>query len=236
MKRLILLFSAIPIFLSSCVRDPVADFIASETLVNINESIVFTNRSLDAIDYRWDFGDGYYSFNYNVSHAYDAPGIYTVSLEARSRDGKVDIRYLDIEVVTSLIVKVEEYYEPYYLVPDVRVRLYPTLTDWQNETGMIAEGYTNGDGRIRFDGLLPKRYYVDVYGPNHDNYKLAEEDAGFIETDVLIAGELNLFTALVDYYPPSTRPSDDTQILKNLQKTAVKTTESRKAIKRLKAR
>jgi len=234
MKRLLLLITVIPMFLSGCVREPVADFIASETLVNKHESIIFTNRSLDAVDYRWDFGDGYYSFNYNVSHSYDAPGIYTVSLQAQNRNGDIDICYLDIEVTTSLMITVEEYYEPYYLVPDVRVRLYPSLTDWENETNRIAEGYSNSNGRIRFDGLLPKRYYVDVYGPNHDNYKLAEEDAGFIETDVLLSGELNEFTALVDYYPPKMRSGDNTKILKNIQKSAEKTTESRKAKERLK--
>jgi hypothetical protein len=236
MKRFALLILALPIFLSGCHREPVADFIASATEAGIGETIVFTNRSIDGIDYEWDFGDGYTSTKYNVSHYYEDPGTYTVTLKAFGKEG-YSIATLSIAVFqTYLEIMVEEYYEPYYIVPDVRVRVYPTITDWENETNLFAEGHTDADGFVTFEGLFPQRYYIDVYGPNHDNYKLAEEDAGFIETQVLEPGFLNKFTAIVDYYPPGMRQTDNTKVLKDMKKSATIQSEPRKAKERMKVK
>jgi len=234
MKRIAFFLLTFPLLFISCEREPVADFLASATEVGIRETIVFTNRSVDSDDFEWDFGDGYTSTRYNASHYYDEPGNYVVQLKAYGREG-VSVASLNIRVVqTYLEITVEEYYEPYYLVPDVRVRLYPTVQDWENETNMIAQGNTDDEGVVVFAGLYPKRYYVDVYGPNHDNYQLAEDDVLFIETDVLEPGFYNKFTALVDYYPPGMRSSDDTKALKSLKKSAIIKTEPRVAKERLK--
>jgi PKD repeat protein len=233
MKRLILILFTIQILLVSCHRDPVSDFTASATEVGIGESIIFTNRSLDGINFEWDFGDGYTSTNYNVTHSYAEAGIYTVQLKAFGKDG-VSISSMSVKVLqTYLEITVEEYYEPYYLVPDVSVRVYPTIQDWENETNLFAEGNTDSNGVIVFEGLYPQRYYIDVYGPNHDNYQLAEEDAGFIETQVLRPGYFNKFTALVDYYPPGMRKTNDTKILKQTKKSSTIVSDPRNAKERL---
>ncbi len=229
MKRFIFIFLALPLLITNCTRKPVADFIASATEVGIGEFITFTNRSLDAKDYEWDFGDGYISTNYNVSHYYDSPGTYLVRLKAFGKDG-FSIASLSISVLqTDLQITVEEYYEPYYLVPDIHVRLYPTILDWEQETNLFAEGYTNVDGVVTFLNVYPQKYYVDVYGPNHDNYTLASEDAGFIETQDLRPGGINYFTALVDYYPPNARKTENRLSIKQSKKAAIKLTDPRKA-------
>jgi PKD repeat protein len=235
MKRLFILIFIVPLIFTACKREPVADFIASATQVGVGENIIFTNRSLDAKDFEWDFGDGYISYNYNVTHFYEEPGNYQVKLKAFGKDG-VSIATLNITVLqTYLEITVEEYYEPFYLVSDVRVRLYPTVQDWENQTNLVVQGFTNNQGVITFSGLFPKRYYVDVYGDYHDNYELAADDVAWIETHVLIPGELNLFTAVVDYYPPGARKSDNSLNLKQSKKVSIKLSEPRKVSERSKS-
>jgi hypothetical protein len=237
MKRLFLFILTVPFLITACDREPVADFTASSYEVGVGENVIFTNRSLDSRDFEWDFGDGYYSTDYNVSHYYDETGVYLVQLKAYGKDG-VSVASSTIRVYnTYLKITVEEYSEPYYLVPDVSVRLYPTVEDWENETNLVAEGYTDSEGVIWFGEngeLWPKRYYVDVYGPNHDNYQLAAEDVAWIETPVLIPGEDNFFTAVVDYYEPEGRSTEKSIILKQNKKASVRTSEPRKATERKK--
>ena len=200
MKKIFLFLVTIPLVLASCTKDPFSDFTVSDTNVGIGEPIFFTNRSLDAESFEWDFGDGFISSSFNTSHYYDIDGSYTISLKAINNN-KADISYLTINVIdASIEITVEEYYEPFYLVPDISVILYPTVTDWENFTNKVEEKFTNSAGVVRFDHLAEQRYYVDVWGPNHDNYTLAEEDVGFIETPVLIPGTVTYWTALVDYY------------------------------------
>lgn len=281
MKKLLLLLVIFPMLLISCSKDPMADFSISATSARIGETIYFTNRSIDAESFEWDFGDGFVSNSFNASHFYDMDGVYTVRLIAINRgqqdvitrtvtvirdlfsdfsvssqsvgiredifftnlstdaerfewdfgDGytssslnpshyydyegsydvvlkafyqnDVDIAHLTVSVIgASIEITVEEYYTPFYLVPDISVILYASINDWENpETApIVAEGYSNAAGVVVFDHLAPQRYYVDVWGPNHDNYKLATEDVGFIETPILVPGTITPWTALVDYY------------------------------------
>ena len=228
MKRFLIILAILPLLFASCVKDPYADFNATKTTAEVGETVYFTNRSLDALDYEWNFDDGNISFNFNANHAWMDPGLYTVSLSSFGKKGRVDIALMDINVIQyycDLEITVEEYYEPFYLVSDISVRLYPTINDWINETNMIVEGFTGTNGKVLFlDVPVPfphKRLYVDVYGPNHDNYQLAEEDAGFIETDILTPDVRNYFTALVDYYPDGKKAGMTTKALKVERKKAV---------------
>jgi len=202
----LILITSIAVLFTSCEHDPYADFIASETAAEVGELVYFTNRSVDAVDYEWDFDDGYIAYNYNVSHHWEETGIYTITLSAYGKDGKVDRSFMDIEIyqpTADLEVIVLEYYDE-YAVSNASVRLYPTIYDWEQETNMIAEGWTDTNGSLLFTGLEPnRRYYVDVWEESHDNYQLAEEDAAWIETQVVQAGELNTFYAYVDYYSPA---------------------------------
>lgn len=45
-------------------------------------TIDFTNTSVGAQSYLWDFGDGHISYDVNPTHTYRTPGIYTVKLVA----------------------------------------------------------------------------------------------------------------------------------------------------------
>ena len=58
-----------------------ADFTVSNTILNLGESVEFTNLSVGIIDtYLWDLGDGTTSAETSPVHTYDAVGMYSVSL------------------------------------------------------------------------------------------------------------------------------------------------------------
>lgn len=201
MKKSIYLLLTLPIFLFSCQRAPVASFVVSDITVLEDEDVYFTNSSLDAAIFEWDFGDGAFASAPNVVHSYDQSGVYNVKLTVWSKNGnKRDEAYQTITVIKPAILEVEvlEYYDE-YAVTGASVILYPTYQDWLDETNMIEEAFTDQDGFVVFTYLMPGRYYVDVWEANHDNYTLAEEDIAFIETDFL-SGGLNYFLAYVDYY------------------------------------
>ena len=222
MKKLFFILAIVPLLFTSCTRDPYANFVADRKLVEVGEEIYFTNRSADAVDYEWDFDDGYFSYNFNAVHSWTAPGFYTVTLTAYGKDGKLDRALMTIEVIQPLAeleITVEEYYEPYYVVENASVRLYPTLNDWNKETNMVVEGYTNADGKVLFVDLpANRRYYVDVWGDYWDNYQLAEEDVAWIETDILAPGARNYFVAVVDYYPDGKKAAAERKTLKVIRK------------------
>ncbi len=213
MNRLIFLLIVFPVFLSSCRKDPQASFLMDKSNAFVGETINFTNRSMDAHDITWDFGDGYTSSNFNVAHAYSEPGIYNVILTVYGKSGNRDVATGTVQILeeyATLEVEVVLYTDDNtgYVLPDASVRLYPSLDDWENETNMVVEGFTNNNGKVTFTDLIAqRRYYVDVWEENHDNYQLASEDAGWIETQILEPGTLNSFVAYVDYYAPSKKSS-----------------------------
>ncbi len=200
---------------AGCEKEPYADFYASETLVEIDEIINFTNHSMHAGYFEWDFGDGTISTRINPSHHYSFEGIYTVSLTAFRDDRIYDRAYMTIEVLmpTMLEVTVLEYFDE-YPVSDASVLLYSSLYDWEQQTNDIVEGFTDVNGIVTFTGMDPVSYWIDVWHENYNNYKLAEEDEYWIKTLPLLKNRLNTFIAYVDEVEP---PPPE-----NLKSTSVK--------------
>jgi hypothetical protein len=213
MKKLILFTGIVSLFLSGCQIYPDADFSASRTRVQPYEDVHFTNYSNDAISYEWDFGDGYITYDINPTHSYEEEGLYTVTLTAESRHGRIDRAYLDIDVVYTLLeITVAEWNEAeiiQFIVPGALVILYETLDDWYYDLNAVVYGTTDGEGIITFAGLNPRRYYVYVEannipnpGDRYDNldfYNYYPEE--YLATHVLIPYELNTFLAWADYFP-----------------------------------
>lgn len=201
MKRVLILTAAAALMmLNSCDIQPESHFFADKIKAEIGEDIFFFNRSYNATDYEWDFGDGTFSNAYEPSHAYNGSGIFTVILTAYSKSGSIDKSYLDIEIISPTMLEIEvlEYYDQ-YPVSGASVILYPTEKDWDNETNAIVEGFTNASGKVVFTNLQPRVYFVDVWHSTHNNYTLRDEDTGFIRTDQLEKNQLNKFIAWVDY-------------------------------------
>jgi PKD repeat protein len=79
---------------------PTAFFTASAVIAEVGELIQFTNMSEGTdLTFEWDFDDGSPIVSEpDPSHAFDAPGIYQVTLTASNELGS-DSYTLEIEVV-----------------------------------------------------------------------------------------------------------------------------------------
>jgi hypothetical protein len=203
MKRMLIsTVAAAVIMLSSCDTQPDAYFFTDKIKAEIGEEIFFFNGSHNATEFEWNFGDGTWSDAYEPAHSYSSSGIFTVILSAYSKSGNVDRSYLDIEVVSPTMLEIEvlEWYDE-YPVAGASVRLYPTLNDWDNETNLVSEGFTNSSGKVIFTNLQPRVYYVDVWHVNHNNFAFRNEENGlqYMRTYQLLKNELNQFIAWVDY-------------------------------------
>ncbi|REJ85288.1 MAG: PKD domain-containing protein [Bacteroidetes bacterium] len=72
------------------VKEPIADFSTPDLMACAPSLVNFTDLSVDADSWLWDFGDNTTSTNKNPSHIYNDPGIYTVSLIVKSNTGCSD--------------------------------------------------------------------------------------------------------------------------------------------------
>jgi PKD repeat protein len=204
MKRFLFLAALTSLLLSRCHVDPHADFSISSSSVEPGVDVYFTNLSTDADSYSWDFGDGYNSYDVSPVHYYDAEGTYTISLTASHHGGGSDVaqQTIDVHYLTDLEITVAEWNSNYiveYIVPNASVRLYPSLSDWDNQTNMVAEGTTDSHGVVTFSGLDPVKYYVDVYATHYNNYSIRNDLPQLIVTAPLIKGNINTFIAWADY-------------------------------------
>jgi PKD repeat protein len=206
MKKFMLILPALVLLIASCEREPYADFIVSSSRVEVFETVYLTNTSSDYADYfEWDFGDGTWSDAINAAHYYEEAGVYEITLTAYSGHRVIDKRSATVEVLTTTLnVIVEEYYA-HHRVANASVILYPTQTDWDNQTNPVVEGYTDMNGVVTFENLNPAIYFVDVWHQNYNNYQLAMEDVGWIMTPQLYRNEVNEFIAYVDYIGTTSR-------------------------------
>jgi hypothetical protein len=128
---------------------------------------------------------------------------------------------IDVKIPTLLEIEVLEYYEE-YPVAGASVIVYPTLTDWENETNYVNEGFTDADGKVVFSDLDNIVYYVDVWEATHDNYTLKEEDIGFIRTPEIMPNKINRFIAYVDIadHGKGEGRRNGTMVIKKLERKA----------------
>jgi PKD repeat protein len=180
--------------------------VAIETdMVFVGEQVEFYNTTDDGVTYLWEFGDGYTSELESPVYSYDDPGTYTVRLNAYGYGTEEDSYTKTLHVVegvnSALRITVLEYYDE-YPVQGASVLVFGSVSDWETETNPSEEVFTTPLGKCVFEGLNYQRYYVDVWEQDHDNYTLAADDVGFIETQPLEPGFIHDFIAYVDYYEP----------------------------------
>ncbi|WP_258103290.1 PKD domain-containing protein [Marinoscillum sp. MHG1-6] len=73
--------------------------------------INFTNLSISAISYVWDFGDGDTTSVEHPSHKYSADGTYTVSLLAMDGKGDTDTTSMDVVIMMNTVPEAGFTYE-----------------------------------------------------------------------------------------------------------------------------
>ena len=225
MKKIIYLSLAIPLLLLSCESTPEAFFFTDTTEPEVGHEVFFTNDSRNAKKFEWDFGDGYISNDKNPVHIYTATGTFEVKLTAISKSGLSDeaTLILDVMIPTLLEIEVVENNDNEYVVPDASVRLYPTLPDWDNETNLETEGFTDASGIVVFSNLEPFVYYVDVWEETHDNWGLGMASADWIRTPEILPHKINRFIAWVDVvsHAKGTGRGDRTVVIKRIESKVV---------------
>ena len=82
---------------------PVADFEQSESIIPLSDpSLTFTNNSLNADGYLWDFGDGTTSTDSDPWHEYEAEGTYEIMLVAINGTCPNDTLWSSVLVTASI--------------------------------------------------------------------------------------------------------------------------------------
>lgn len=223
MKKIVYLFVILPVFILACERTPEAHFTVDSSRPEVGQDVFFKNKSQNAVEYEWDFGDGFISNEVNPVHIFTGTGSFEVILTVYSGSGLSDraSAWIDVKTPTLLEIEVVEYFDEYF-VPGASVRLYPTLPDWNDERNMTSEGYTDSQGFVVFSHLGPYIHYVDVWEKNHDNYMLKDEDINFIRTPEIMPNRINRFVAWVDYTGngKGSRSADRSPIIRKLERKA----------------
>ena len=79
---------AVTLLVAGCTKEPpVAKFSIDKTTFKAEEKLTFTNESVNAETYAWDFGDGKKSTDLNPVHTYTSSGDFTIKLVATGKGG-----------------------------------------------------------------------------------------------------------------------------------------------------
>jgi len=168
----------------------------------VYEAINFTNCSVNANEFEWDFGDGTSSTQENPSHEYTTAGTYEVTLTAGSSDYNSTYSYTqNITILNTtdldILVLIDG---TEIVVPNAEVTLYGNFDDWENLTNPISDILlTNADGTVIFYDLNPVVYFIDAY-----------KDAGAGEyqntegaTSALNLNGINYYQVFIKYFDDS---------------------------------
>lgn len=206
MKRLTYILPLLSLMVISCTREPIADATVDRNPAYVGQYVRFTSYSTNTDYVEWDMDDGIMYTEPVVDHYFVDPGIYDVSLRAFGTKGGVSSLVIPMEVIGSEItIIVEDIDYENTFIPDVEIYLFRTLEDWDTGDIDLAIGpfYTNSYGEVLIDGLSYQRYYVDAYisygSTGYVNWLLGEDDAYWIETQLLTGEDIHSFTAFVEY-------------------------------------
>jgi len=127
------------------IRDPLADFSASATEACVGTPLSFSNLSINATSFLWDFGDGNVSTDASPMYAYTQAGTFDVSLvvsdELGCTDSIVRTHYIDIG---NLAVNAS------FLLSDTCVPATAAFTDIStavpHDSTLISWAWSFGDG------------------------------------------------------------------------------------------
>lgn len=153
---------------------PRADFIANKTIVYTGKGISFTDGSVKATSWLWNFGDGNTSALKNPVHTYVSPGTYTVTLSINGGGGALTA------VKTAYITVLPNRGTPY--TPgtggsfDVNPGDFAATTDgatrWQRGNSAVAGKNGTRSGSSAWVTNLTGNYsdngYCELYTPNYN--------------------------------------------------------------------
>jgi len=94
---------------------PVASFTYTPTVPKENTPFEFTNTSIGASSYKWEFGDGDTLLTTSmlpITHIYNASNTYTVQLIAFNQSGCTDTASVDVTAIVTPLVDVPNAFTP----------------------------------------------------------------------------------------------------------------------------
>ncbi|MBK7336440.1 MAG: PKD domain-containing protein [Saprospirales bacterium] len=169
--------TAVDVDIAGTGEAPAADFSASSDTLMLeggSAEVDFTDLSVGADSWFWNFGDGATSTDQNPSYSYTLPGLYTVSLSAAGADGCASSAFRNI-LVTEMVSAT---FEP---ASDKGLRVFPNPAQqwlevsWEGEARELRVFDAIGrplrllqvegnQARVMLDGLSNGLYFVSVDG------------------------------------------------------------------------
>lgn len=151
---------------------PTALFDQNPTDVFVEQPVVqFYNRSQFATRYRWDFGDGVYTYDTSVSHQYLDTGTFTVQMVAFNEFGCTDTAWSKFTIRPELILFIPNAFTPNKNGPVVnekfKIFLNQTLPEfeftifnkWGERVFETTDQNFEWDGDFRGEPCLTNSYF-----------------------------------------------------------------------------
>jgi PKD repeat protein len=165
--RFLMVAAILTAVLWGCEKLPEVDFSIDSTDITVYDTVTFTNTSMDADSYAWDFGDGSTSTEVSPTHIFMSSGTFTVTLVATNDDGDVEISE-DVTVNdphnfytidgTEFVIDSDMFWYTSPMGGDPYIRLLTTVTGQDNPD--LLKIYPN-----KGLGELPGTYTWDAENP-----------------------------------------------------------------------
>lgn len=131
--------------------EPTADFEFSPHQGCVPLKVTFSNLSLNAENYYWDFGDGYDSEAFEPIHVYYDPGIYYINLTASGENGSHDLTLGPIRVFSTPEAHFEVSPQVVY-IPDQPIKCFNMSVGEDSVLWQFGDGNTSTENN-------PLHYY-----------------------------------------------------------------------------
>jgi len=138
---------------------PIAGFTFTSSSTTAPSLVTFTNSSINASTFSWDFGDNSNSTLQNPTHTYNSGGSYIVKLIANGAGG-VDSTKQTVTISNPTALQIKVLDNLGNAIVGASVKLYPSQTDYLNLTNQVlTTQITNSQGIVTFQPLNPTKYY-----------------------------------------------------------------------------
>lgn len=170
-----------------------ADFTVSATKVNSGTDVVFTNTSIGAETYSWDFGDGSAAVTTeNATHAFAAAGTYTVTLTVTG-NGETQTKSA-VLVVSAMKAACDP--GPSYWIEDVYLKLVKfgsVQNDVQRTGSNPYFDFTGDEAFVMNPGedVAYELQFANAWGPINATAWIDWDDSGdFSDAEIILNGSL----------------------------------------------
>ena len=165
-----------PPFCSAPTQIPVAAFTSDISTVACGGSVKFTDQSVQAFDWLWEFGDQTTSTLQNPLHTFTAPGTYSVKLTVSNPLGS-SFAVHAITVTSTFSVSVTATPNPICLGAQVQLNAIASGATYRSYTvSNISYSPVSGTGTAvslgddQVSGALPIGFTFNFFGQNYNNF------------------------------------------------------------------